>query len=352
MNKYIIVCNTHYQLLVAVQLKLSVLNKFIVDCVVTDYISNCVTIANKLRQLHVFNQIFVEHVKGIKFDGTPKMFSDAKFLNYMSEEMQQFLKRSCNYDGLYFANLGEFGPRLGRYMKHRNPKLEISIYEDGLSSYSRIYESRVHEIVEPHGIKGKLRKYFALNPVAQMNTYYLFCPKLMVWSCPQVRKIPPINENIEELRKIANHIYSYDEIRDKYSEKVIFFEESYFQDGIQVDDVLLVESLAKKYGKDNIFVKTHPRNETNRFKELGYKTNVDKSVPWEVIALNLDLNDKILVTMTSSTIANTCIMRPSRAQLIYDYRHMNLEANTRLKYTVEVIEKMKKIFPELIIMED
>lgn len=340
----LIVCNTHYQLLVAMQLKLTVLKDRIVDCVLSGSVSNVAVLHEKLRAKKLFRNVFRIQTKGINFGWNVNISSigtvDINLINLIDKH---------DYTECFFANLGGFDRCLGRYLLKDGRKVSIAIYEDGLSSYSKIYGKEIETIKSAKNI---VKNLITKNPFSCITAYYVFSPEIMTWPCSQVKRIPPIQENIAELREIANFIYSYDNLRDDYSEKVIFFEESYFQDGIAVDDVALVESLAEKYGMENIFIKTHPRNEVNRFKNMGYKTNIDKAVPWEVIALNLNLDDKVLVTMTSSAIANTCIMYPSKAQLIYDYRGMDLDSNTRLKYTVEVIQRMKIVFPELTIMED
>lgn len=58
--------------------------------------------------------------------------------------------------------------------------------------------------------------------------------------------------------------------------------------GAGVNDVELIEALADKVGKQNMMVKIHPRNPVNRFEKLGYKTNHNTAIPWEVIVMNTD----------------------------------------------------------------
>lgn len=56
-------------------------------------------------------------------------------------------------------------------------------------------------------------------------------------------------------------------------------------------------------------VKIHPRNPVNRFEKLGYKTNHNTAIPWEVIVMNTDdISDKVLITVASSCILNPIIV--------------------------------------------
>ena len=167
----------------------------------------------------------------------------------------------------------------------------------------------------------------------------------MTWNCKKCKQIESISDNKAEITKTLNAIFNYNSIHDKYDEKVIFFEESYVADGIIVNDIELVECLAKIYGKENIIVKIHPRNPENRFKKLGYKTNVDTNIPWEVIALNIDLDTKILVSMTSTAVVSSFLLFHSNAKMIMEYKYFSID-NERLSKTIEVIEKIKEVFPD------
>ena len=89
---------------------------------------------------------------------------------------------------------------------------------------------------------------------------------------------------------------------DVYDKKYIYFEECYFAETGYMEDVELINTLAEKVGKENIMIKIHPRNPENRFEKLGYKTNKDTFIPWEVILMNNDFSDKVLIAIGSQTI--------------------------------------------------
>ena len=66
-----------------------------------------------------------------------------------------------------------------------------------------------------------------------------------------------------------------------------------------------MKQLAQQVGKENIMVKIHPRNPENRFEKLGFKTNKDTSIPWEVILMNIDdVSNKVFITIASQAILN------------------------------------------------
>lgn len=138
---------------------------------------------------------------------------------------------------------------------------------------------------------------------------YAFSPEIMTYYPPfVVEKLPPIDYADKELVMLYNKIFNFNMNVDSYRQKVIFFEESYYADGYKVDDVEIVNQIASIVGKENTFVKIHPRNPENRFEKLGYYTNKNTSIPWEVIAMNLDLSDKILITIASVSVIMPCVM--------------------------------------------
>lgn len=50
-----------------------------------------------------------------------------------------------------------------------------------------------------------------------------------------------------------------------YTIRSIFFRGIFFAEGVQIDDLEVIEKLAERVGRDKIMVKIHPRNPHNRF---------------------------------------------------------------------------------------
>lgn len=52
-------------------------------------------------------------------------------------------------------------------------------------------------------------------------------------------------------------------------------------------------------GKDNLIVKTHPRDTRDVYTKNGIKIMKDSNAPWEVIQLNMGESDSVLLTVNS-----------------------------------------------------
>lgn len=348
MKRALFICNTTYQVVVAIQLRITNFKQWNSDLIITDTVPNFIEICNKIFELKLFDAIIPLQEKKLNYNSNRLINFDTYFKKYVfiNKELKRIITEKDRYDYYLFANITRFSPRLGKLLSKFSPSVKFAMYEDGVSSYSRIYGDRINQVMHPNSIIKKLGYKVFPSVISKLNDYFVFEPRYIVWECDCARRISTIESNLDEIRQILNCLYGYQHIKDNYNEKVIFFEESYYEDGIQTGDLELVEGLAEIYGKNQIFIKTHPRNKVNRFETLGFHTNKDKTIPWEVIALNISLEDKLLVTMTSTAVVNSFILLHTSASLILEYRNLNF-INERIEKTVEVIEKIKEINPTI-----
>lgn len=138
-----------------------------------------------------------------------------------------------------------------------------------------------------------------------------------IWYLPPVPvcRIEPFDINDRNFLDNINSIFDYEKCNDIYDLPIIFFEESYYADGSEmIDDVGIIERLAESIGRDNIMVKLHPRNPINRFKRLGYKTNKNTEIPWELIVLNQEISKSILISISSSAVLSAYTIKGIREE--------------------------------------
>lgn len=341
MTSNIIVCATVYQLIVALQVKRTILSNTKTDVILLDTIRNSQVLALYIAKENIFDSVFALSLNDMGSAGFIKGKIISKLKRVMSRNGVEFFLNK-NYDEFFFASFNTISLLLGSFYLRKNNSIKITMFEEGASSYSNLYADIFRDITNNcNQIKEWLYK-FLRNPINYVSKYYVFDPSVVLWDAPNVERIPPIDTKDKEFRALLNRLFDYAIIKDSYTEKVIFFEESYYADGVDVPDVEIVNKLAEKYGKDQIFVKKHPRNPTNRFEQLGYKTNVDTSIPWEVIAMNIDLSDKIIATISSTAAINTVLMFPNAKVKFFcdDVKTDNFRVNS----TIEVIKKIQEVY--------
>lgn len=348
-HKIVFHCCTVYQLIVALQVKISFYTSNWSELIISKTTPNAEMIASRLRTMCVFDSVLVVDNETLDWN-TSSMTS----WHFIKKELPSLLKDSSIKKGdvineYLFAGLGGFSNALGQWLIHEHNCHKISMYEEGASSYSRIYENAVTmRRMNPSKFK---RLYYRFSPhvLARFEKFYFFDPNLCLWDTKsELIEIPSLIETKETIGPILNGVFSIENCRDNYDKKVIFFEESYYNDGILTGDMELVEELSQIYGKNNIMIKIHPRNRENRFKMLGYTTNTDFTIPWEAIALNTEgLDSKILVTMTSTALISTYLCTKSTAKLFFYTSRLN-SSNQRVLYTAEVIKKLASLYPEIV----
>lgn len=346
-NKIIVFhCCTVYQIIVAIQVRCVFYSSCWSELMISKSTPNSNIISKRL--CGVFDSVVVADNETIDWN-EPKMMS----WHYIKKILPQLLessniKEKDVVDEYLFAGLGGFSNAIGQWLMHEHECKTISMFEEGASSYSRIYEHAIYmRRKNPSLIKKIYYKCFP-HVLSVYGKFYFFDPDLCLWNTQsKVIEIPSLVKTKNTINPILDKVFSVKECKDTYDKDVIFFEESYYNDGIITGDEALVESLAKIYGKDNIIVKVHPRNKENRFKKLGYITNADLTIPWEAIALNVDgLEKKTLVTMTSTALISTYLCIKSDAKLIFYTSKLNSQ-NQRVLYTAEVIRKLVSLYPNI-----
>lgn len=299
-EKCLFLVNTPYQLMIAINLRKAEYANYDADVVITDNISDHKDLLDSVRCVGIFENVIAYNIKELYPDKNGvalarRLFGDKNIFDKA-------------YDYYLFANLDHGASGIYRMLCKRNRHIKAIMFEDGYASYSGWYS----DFLTMYGsipYDGNVYKRLILktwfhrlvdNVFCHVEKMLVFNPSIMTYKPSfRVESMKPIDVKNSELVETYNRIFKYDPSVDSYKEPIIFFEESYYADGYNVNDVEIVEKIASIVGKEKLFVKTHPRNPDNRFEKLGYKTNKNTSIPWEVICMNSDLSEKTLITIAS-----------------------------------------------------
>ncbi len=313
MKKRLFLCNTVYQVLVAMWIKYVNFNDDSCDVILSNHMNGFKSIAENLEKTKFFKNVYTVESFDYVFKPNKSNNSNNKFFKYFYKrfpnlKLKKYIKLDSKYDELYFSNYDLFTSLLYNALVNKNKHIKLYMFEDGTSSYSML----IKEFYEATEIKHSTPMNFIFKNLIGEKYIYgnvsamcVFNPEDMEWKPDfSVNRIPKIDCGNIEFKNAVNITFGYENLTDSYDERYIFFEEAYYAESGYTEDFELVKRLADIVGRENIFIKIHPRNPVNRFREAGFKTNNDTSIPWEVIALNKDLSDKRLVTIASSSILN------------------------------------------------
>lgn len=331
MKKTLFVCNTPYQILFAINYTL--LNKDeSLSVVLTDACNNYELLYDRLKKAKIFKQVYL-----LKLTNIPQYSKLKQIIIFFKQKLlkQTFLKKYIHiegfYDSLYFANFNIEIAYLRRDLLLSNPKLTTYMFEDGFATYSNYYEKTLFDILNPNNFFYKFTRKMIYDIFYSVKEIVVFHPEHMQWNWKEMKisKIRFLGNKNGEFIDSIKAVFDIENLQDKYSQKYIFFEESFPTEGKDIGDVEIVEKIASIVGKENLFIKTHPRNRVNRFADLGYRTNKDSTVPWEVIALLIPVEKKVLITISSVAVLTPQVLLELKYQGVMLYKCINNKRSLR-----------------------
>ena len=126
-----------------------------------------------------------------------------------------------------------------------------------------------------------------------------------------------------------------------YKEKYIFFTSICdFENGEPIGEYELVCKVADFVGKENLLIKTHPRDTRTIYEDNGFTVDKNSSIPWEAIQLSRDFSDKVFLTATSGSVLAGSFMSENPPKIFFMYGCCNIEGNASAKASVMAIEEL------------
>lgn len=293
------VVNTYFQIITAINMKLTIFKDRNVDIIITDLSTSYEKIAKNLEKTKLFRNVETAKINEICYKISK--FKKYMFLLFYQKAIKKMTKKSDydKYDTMMFFNYDVFTFCLYNVLHKENKKIKIYRFEEGFCSYlhdfSKLVITNVSDVISffrfRKSLKNSISKYYFYNPdIVLFKTKY------------ELEKINNLDRNNELLRNALNTTFNYDNQISEYNKKFIFFEESFFCDNKGIDDLELILKIADIVGKENLLVKLHPRNKIDRFEKYGISTNKTIGIPWEVIQMNNDFSDKVFLTISSGSV--------------------------------------------------
>lgn len=293
-------CNTVYQLMITLVLRMRMFTNDECDIIISNIMNDSVCIKEKIEKTGLFKNVFLQKNKDQFVNAINKIFCSKdkrkKLLNIINFDFTK------NYDIFFCSNPSFMNLSLFSLLKNKKyPKFYV--YEDGLSTYSRHFE----DLYVKKSVS--FMRFFAQNKyLREISDIFVFKKEYFMWkTCINVNIIPSFLSLTNEEKEIINYVFNYSYESFPKDCKTIFFEEGFWGDGKNINDIEIINKCIIKFGEDGFYVKTHPRNKVNRFIGTQIKTFPSMSIPWELLVLN-NLNrikDMTLVTISSAAMYTT-----------------------------------------------
>lgn len=330
--KRLIICTTYSQLLLAVQLKLTLFKDDEVDLWLSDTSKGSEEVYKRLNDILLFHQVsFVEYQKFLYNQGVAKNLLDV--IRYNFGVISEF----SFYDEIIFHNLTLKIYEIADYYHKMDYNTKWSRFEEGIFSYNS-------DVAKSHrvSISRKIRKITNRPDVFLLiSRYYCVFPSLKdTYKEWEFVAIPNFSVTINSLRKYLNHIFNY------YPEKLnryIYFASSSDIDNTPFGETELVIKLADYVGKDNLLVKMHPRDKRSVYADHGIKVMENSFIPWEVIQINIKPSDCIFLTVNSGSFITITAMLNKPVLGYFLYNIVNCHTDTFITRKNEIHNMLKKL---------
>lgn len=344
MKNIIALCNTYAQLIVMLQMKMTIFKDEKVSLILSDHSRDADNVVKRFRESDIFENVIylktkeIDYANGISLSSLnlvmKGVFGKYFFENEMicTEKFDLFLY--FNYS--FSANL------LFTQFYEKNKNMECARFEEGVTSYNhRINEPDNENVPKKIKILVKLRKIFhKTNIYDKTETFYCYYPEFYTGSLNAVR-VPLIREEQIELQNIIREVFDLKEENLEYKQKYIYFAcVGDLEGGQPIGEVELAKKIANLVGQDNLLIKVHPRDTSGAFENAGLLVDCNSSKPWEAIQLSMDFSQYIFMSAISSSVLSVNLMMEDAPKSYFLYNLCNVKENTVAQSAIDGIENV------------
>lgn len=318
MRRILIIANTYYQLILAIQMKLTIFKEDYVCLALSNHSANAEGVFERLEKEKFFDEcVFVRSKGVIQSRGVWQKCKEVVQMGFCKENDYAFYLKdlqSLNFDELICYNLEVDIQGVFAILSEYNENIQYSSYEEGMLSYNSFYyDSAKFELIR------KLRRMLGKPTIFDCyEKFYCVYPELYQGFLRAIA-IPPISTGDEKLKKLMAGIFQIQDGVDYSKYKYIYFESVYDTEGRGIGELEFLLEFADRVGKENILVKKHPRSTVHVFEENGIAVDTNSSAPFEALQLNYDMSGCTFVSAMSGSVLsiNSVIESPSPVLMIY-----------------------------------
>lgn len=291
-------CTTPYQILTSLSMVISLKEK--ADLYIIKQFDKADIYAARIRALNVYREVKVIYEENVyehevSTSSLITHFRIARSYLHVENFAKKVLIENTSYEKMYISSRAYIPRMVQLYFCKKKIETEVIYYDDGEGSYIN------PECYKPRSLDAVVRVIlFGKESIQPARIRYLHSPQLYKQLNPaaqeqEIRKIEAL-WNETKTREMINYVFDYDSTKS-IKEKVIILDS--LSEG---DERKRLDSIYQKfvdyYGIDNVIIKKHPRDKEKP--TLSVKQYTDYSTPFEVLCLNMDMDEKVLICFAST----------------------------------------------------
>lgn len=334
MKRILIIANTYYQLIMAIQMRNTIFEKSEVVLLLSDHSNNAEKVCERLQWFDCFSEVHYIETKDLFKNRTiinraVDLFTLALGINnrygFCLNEIENML-----FDEIIFYNYSLQIYGIFSILYRINKKLRISVYEESLFSYStQLKENLGRKVIRTFRHLAKKKDVFDA-----VKNFYCFYPELYKG---KLNAVP-----VEKIQKdgdcanILRQIFELNHAELTYPEKYIYFSSvGDSEGGRPIGELELLKDLAQLIGKDHLLVKVHPRDDVKKYISEGFKVDRNSSIPWESIQISGDFCQHVFLTAISTSVLTITLLQEKAPKVFYLYKMCDLSGNIPAKAAME-----------------
>ena len=222
---------------------------------------------------------------------------------------------SRSYDYAYYNNSGWLINSIfyTGFIKG-NKKCKHRFIEHGYNTYLNEYGRKPWLL----GALIKICGYKCMDG-SMLEALYMFNPSLLkVPQNGEIRTMPYMDKNNALFVDILNHTFNFDPNKNEFkNKKLIIMEQGPLKEEFDIEEFW--KNILSDVEKETAIIKCHPRQRKSALQNMGIELSNSNTIPWEVIALNTEMEDKVQMTIFSGSciIPKTCCNIESTVILLY-----------------------------------
>lgn len=334
----LIICDTLFQIIVAIQMKITLFQNDTVDLWISDHSIGVDSVTERLRKQKLFESITYIKTKDLIY--LKNRFK--KLVNTLQFGLgKKQITQTNNYNEIIFYSTSEIIYCISNIYRRRKFNTTWSRFEEGILSYETdfVYGNSV-KILE------KILTLFNRNIVTdEIKKYYCFFPELKKTNRQwRLIKIPDLSANEAYIKSILIDAFGFEEKPIK--QKFIYFASSSDIDGYPYGETELILKISNIVGKDNLIVKKHPRDDRDVFDKHGIAVLDSIGIPWEIFQMSSYFQNKILLTVDSGAFLGITAMLNSQIRGLFLFPYFEgkrRQFNERDKNLSIILHELQKL---------
>ena len=311
------------------------------DIYITDHIEDNYRCYLELRDKGIFDNVYYIKVKNTT---QVSIISKYRIIRYTKIILKYFDSKNIipqlnnkKYEEVLISSPDIVSEIVYYYYKKKNSNMKLYMYEEGTFAYNYFeYKINIFKKIFTKILYGR-------NIMEDHDGAYLYKPELSkTYENYNIKKIDIISNKDFKSATVLNNIMGYkEEFKDKLNYKYIFMDQAFGVSDILNEGIDIFEKIISQVGKENSVVKLHPRTEANIYREICKAVSI--KAPYEIIAFNSDVNDKVLISIFSSACLNPKIIFNQEPYVILLFKIIDISIFSHINETsFDIAYKVKK----------